>query len=115
MSKPWVQFVIAWNTKDAELAEAEDMLRGLLGAVLRSKLADGGRPTRQMASLGVPTIEEMSVVLPSLIHTAGRHFLRHQTPPFQSPPGTIRPPGGTSRGEHDQRPQGPDFQDPGER
>ena len=59
MSKPWIQFVIAWNTKDVGLAEAEDMLRGLLSTVLRTKLADGGRPARQMASVGVATIEEM--------------------------------------------------------
>jgi FxsC-like protein len=94
MSKPWIQFVIAWNTKDVELAEAEDMLRGLLSTVLRNKLAGGGRPARQMASLGVTTIEEMSVVLPSMIQTAGRHFLRHQIPPVQSPAARLRPPGG---------------------
>jgi FxsC-like protein len=94
MSKPWIQFVVAWNTKDVELAEAEDMLRGLLSTVLRNKLAGGGRPARQMASLGVTTIEEMSVVLPSMIQTAGRHFLRHQNPPVQSPAARLRLPGG---------------------
>lgn len=88
MTKPWIQFVIPWNTRDAGLTENEDTLRNLLGKVLRSKLADGGRPARQMASLGVGTIEEMSVVLPSMIQTAGRHFLRHQKPP--PPAGTVR-------------------------
>lgn len=83
LTKPWIQFVIAWSAKDAELAEAEDELRGLLSGVLGGKLADGGRPARQMASLGVATIEEMSTVLPSMIQTAGRHFLRHQRPPLQ--------------------------------
>jgi len=81
MTKPWIQFVIAWNTKDDGLTENEGVLRDLLGTVLRTKLADGGRPARQMASLGIGTIEEMSMVLPSMIQTAGRHFLRHQKPP----------------------------------
>ncbi|HEY0935565.1 MAG TPA: FxsC protein, partial [Trebonia sp.] len=81
MTKPWIQFVIAWSNKDVGLTQQEAMLRDSLGTVLRNKLGDGGRPARQMASLGVATIEEMSVVLPSMIQTAGRHFLRHQNPP----------------------------------
>jgi FxsC-like protein len=88
MTKPWIQFVIAWNTKDDGLAGNQDELRDLLRTVLRDKLAYGGRPAQQMASLGVPTIEEMSAVLPSMIQTAGRHYLRHQRPP--SPPGRER-------------------------
>jgi FxsC-like protein len=86
MTKPWIQFVIAWNSKDDGLTEQEDQLRGLLSTVLRSKLAEGGRPARQMASLGVATIEEMSMVLPSMIQTAGRHFLRQQNPPPPAEP-----------------------------
>jgi FxsC-like protein len=79
-SKPWIQFVIAWNTKDDGLVEARESLRDQLKSVLRNKLADGGgRPSRQMASLGVGTIEAMSAVLPHLIQLAGRQFLRHQT------------------------------------
>jgi FxsC-like protein len=80
MTKPWIQFVIAWNTKDDGLTEKEAELRDLLSMVLRAKLMEGGRPTRQMASVGVGTIEDMSMVLPSMIQTAGRHFLRHQKP-----------------------------------
>jgi FxsC-like protein len=88
MTKPWIQFVIPWSTKDVGLTEREGVLRDLLSTVLRTKLAEGGRPTRQMASLGVGTIEDMSVVLPSMIQTAGRHYLRHQKP---SPPqGLVR-------------------------
>jgi hypothetical protein len=60
----------------------------LLSTVLQTKLAEGGRPARQMASLGVGTIEDMSMVLPSMIQTAGRHFLRHQNP--LPPPGPVR-------------------------
>jgi FxsC-like protein len=89
MTKPWIQFVVAWNTKDVGLAEKEGELRDLLSTVLRAKLADGGRPARQMASIGIGTIEEMSIVLPSMIQTAGRHFLRHQKPP--PPAGSVRP------------------------
>lgn len=81
--RPWIQFVIAWNSRDTGLAAAEEMLRGSLATVLRNRLAGGGRPTQQMASLGVATIDEMSRVLPSLIQTAGRHFLRHADPPTQ--------------------------------
>lgn len=93
MSKPWIQFVIAWNAKDVELAQAEEMLRGMLGTTLATRLAQGGRPAMQLASLGVTTIEEMSGVLPSIIQTAGRHFLKHQNE-FPSPGATTRPPGG---------------------
>ena len=93
MSKPWIQFVIAWNTKDVELAQAETMLRNLLDTTLGTKLAYGGRPARQMASLGVTTIEEMSGVLPSIINTAGRHFLRHQNE-LSSPGARPRPSSG---------------------
>jgi FxsC-like protein len=85
MTKPWIQFVVAWNTKDDGLTEKEAVLRDLLGTVLRTKLADGGRPARQVASLGVGTIEEMSAVLPTMIQTAGRHFLRYQNPPPAQP------------------------------
>jgi FxsC-like protein len=94
MSKPWIQFVIAWNAKDVELAQAEQMLRGMLGATLGTKLAHGGRPAMQLASLGVTTIEEMSGVLPSIIQTAGRHFLRHQSE-CPSPGATTRRSSGT--------------------
>jgi FxsC-like protein len=93
ISKPWIQFVIAWNAKDVELAQAEEMLRGMLGTTLATKLAQGGRPAMQLASLGVTTIEEMSGVLPSIIQTAGRHFLKHQNE-FPSPGATTRPPSG---------------------
>lgn len=80
MTKPWIQFVIAWNTKDDGLAGQQAELREGLGTVLRTKLADGGRPARQIASLGVGDIEQMSAVLPSMIQTASRHFLRNQKP-----------------------------------
>jgi FxsC-like protein len=88
MTKPWIQFVIPWSTKDVGLTAREGALRELLSTVLQTKLAEGGRPARQMASLGVGTIEDMSMVLPSMIQTAGRHFLRHQNP--LPPPGVVR-------------------------
>jgi FxsC-like protein len=81
MTKPWIQFIIAWSARDAAAAQTQNSPRGLLRTVLKNKLGDGGRPARQVASIGVPTIEEMQAVLPSMIRTAGRHFVRLPNPP----------------------------------
>ena len=95
MSKPWIQFVIAWNTKDVELAQAEDHVARPARCHARDQ-ARVRRPPREvkMASLGVTTIEEMSRVLPSIIQTAGRLFLRHQNE-FPPPGAGTRPSSGT--------------------
>jgi FxsC-like protein len=77
MTKPWIEFVIPWNTKDRGLTENGEMLRRLLSTVLRDKFKnDDGRPAKQTSSSGIASIEEMSLVLPSMIQAAGRQFLR---------------------------------------
>jgi FxsC-like protein len=74
--KPWIQPVIAWNVRDSGLIKDEEMLRNLIGKTLPNKIARSGRPAQQVATLGVPTLDEMTSVLPDMIRTAKRHFIR---------------------------------------
>ena len=76
LETPWVQVVVAWNSADTEIAGAEAKLRGALDSCLPRKLADG-RATSSLAVRGVPALEDFSMVLPTVIKTAVRHYLRY--------------------------------------
>jgi len=75
LDTPWVQAVIPWN-RDGESLEAEDKLRVALDATIARKLAEV-RVTSSRAVHGVPTLDEFSMVLPKVILTAVKQYLRH--------------------------------------
>jgi FxsC-like protein len=75
LDTPWVQAVIPWN-RDGETVVAQDQLRVALDATIAHKLAEV-RVTSWLAGHGVPTLDEFSVVLPRLILTAVKQYLRH--------------------------------------
>lgn len=82
----WVQVVIPWNSRDAELTGAEASLRQGLDAALKEKLA-AGRVDCRIAVTGVPSLEEFSMVLPVVARVAARHYLAHAH--AYPPPGPV--------------------------
>jgi FxsC-like protein len=76
LDKPWVQIVVVWNLQDAQLQADADKARGALEAVLPRMLREG-RATSALAVRGVPSLEDFSKVLPTVIAAAGRHYLRY--------------------------------------
>jgi FxsC-like protein len=75
MDTPWVQVVVVWNEKDAQMRTERSRLREALDSVLPRKLREG-RATHVFAVRGVPSLEEFGLVLPPVIAEAGRHYLR---------------------------------------
>jgi FxsC-like protein len=75
MDKPWVQVVVVWNTKDAQMQADAQHLRSALEAALPRMLREG-RATSALAVRGVPSLEDFGVVLPAVIAAAGRHYVR---------------------------------------
>jgi FxsC-like protein len=75
LDTPWVQAVIPWN-RDGESPNAEGKLRVALDTSITRKLAEV-RVTSSRAVHGVPTLDEFSMVLPKLILTAVKQYLRH--------------------------------------
>jgi FxsC-like protein len=80
MDKPWVQVVVPWKRGDNGNEAAETELWPALASALGHKLAEG-RATSSFAVRGVPTLDDFSKVLPTVIMTATRQYLRH-APPF---------------------------------
>lgn len=74
LDTPWVQAVVPWN-REVESPEAEGKLRVALDTTIARKLAEV-RVTSSRAVHGVPTLDEFSVVLPKLILTAVKQYLR---------------------------------------
>jgi FxsC-like protein len=79
MNKPWVQVVVPWKRGDADDEAAKRKLRLALVSALGHKLADG-RAISSSAVRGVPTLDDFSQVLPTVIMTAARQYLRHARP-----------------------------------
>jgi FxsC-like protein len=76
MDNPWVQVVVPWSDDDKESAEAEERLRSGLDSALRRKLAHG-RATSSLAVEGVPSLDALVQVLPTVIKTAADNYLKH--------------------------------------
>jgi FxsC-like protein len=75
VDKPWVQVVVVWNQKDAQMRAEAPQIRSALDAALPRKLKEG-RATSALAVRGVPSLEDFGMVLPTVIAAAGRHYLR---------------------------------------
>jgi FxsC-like protein len=76
LDAPWVQVVIPWSNREPESPEAEARLRAALDANLGRKLAEV-RGTSTIAGHGIPTLDDFGMVLPKLILTVVKHYLRH--------------------------------------
>lgn len=76
LDMPWVPVVIPWNHQDGENPEEEDKLRVALESTIRHKMAEV-RATSTIAVHGVPSLDDFSMVLPKLILTAVRQYLRY--------------------------------------
>lgn len=74
--KPWVQVVVPWNPGDMQTAAAQARLRSSMNESLGRKLAEV-RITSTMAVRGVPCLEDFSLVLPLVVRTAVRQYLKH--------------------------------------
>jgi FxsC-like protein len=76
LDKPWVQVVVVWNQQDTQLQADVDKIRSALEGALPRTLREG-RATSALAVRGVPSLEDFSTVLPTVIAAAGRHYLRY--------------------------------------
>ena len=75
LDTPWLQVIIPWDYA-AESPELEGKLRVVLDATLRRKLTEV-RATSAGAARGVPDLGDFSMVLPKLILTAVKQYLRN--------------------------------------
>jgi FxsC-like protein len=94
LDKPWVQVVVVWSRKDAEMAAAEGELRRALAEAMPSRLNTGGRATLRLAWQGVPTLGEITPALKDAMRHAARQYLRHAQghPPGSTTQSTSPPP-----------------------
>jgi FxsC-like protein len=76
LGNAWVQVVVPWNRQDTELLGADPSLKQSLEKALKEKLA-AGRVDCRIAVNGVPSLEEFSMVLPTVVRVAARHYLGH--------------------------------------
>jgi FxsC-like protein len=84
LDKPWVQVVVVWNRKDAEMAAAEGELRRALAEAMPSRLNAGGRATSQLAWQGVPSLGDITPALKDAMRHAARQYLKYAQ---RHPPG----------------------------
>ena len=77
LDKPWVQVVVVWNRKDAEMAAAEGELRRALAEAMPSRLNLRGRATSLLASQGVPSLGDVTPALKDAMRHAARQYLKY--------------------------------------
>jgi FxsC-like protein len=77
LDKPWVQVVVVWNRKDAEMAAAEGELRRALAETMPSRLNARGRVTSQLAWQGVPSLSDITPALKDAMRHAARQYLKY--------------------------------------
>jgi FxsC-like protein len=77
LDKPWVQVVVIWNRKDAEMAAAEGELRRALAEAMPSRLNARGRATAQLAWQGVPSLSDITPALKDAMRHAARQYLKY--------------------------------------
>jgi FxsC-like protein len=88
LDKPWIQLVVVWNRKDTEMTAAETELRRALETTMPVTLRDRLRPTALAAARGVPSIEEIPMVLGDSMRHAARQYLKYAQGPQQASPPT---------------------------
>lgn len=86
LGKPWIQLVVVWNRKDAEMTAREAELREALDAAMPITRRDRVRMTALHAVRGVPSIEDIPPVLGDAMRHAARQYLKYAAgalPPSQ--------------------------------
>jgi FxsC-like protein len=79
LEAPWVSVLIPWSNQDSELAAADE-LKDRLGQLLGRRLAGVPRQC-QMASAGIPTLQEFGHLLPKMAMTMMKRF-RKEAPAY---------------------------------
>jgi FxsC-like protein len=79
MNRPWVQVIVPWPGGDEENEATRATLWSALVSALGHKLVPG-RATSSSAVCGVHSLEDFSRVLPAVITTAARQYLRYALP-----------------------------------
>jgi len=94
LDKPWIQVVVIWNRKDAEMAAAEGELRRALAEAMPSSLNARGRATAQLAWQGVPSLNDITPALRDAMRHAARQYLKYAPghPPGSTTQATSPPP-----------------------
>jgi FxsC-like protein len=91
MNRPWIQVIVPWPRCDEENGAAEARLWPALVSALGHKLV-AGRAATSSAVCGIHNLEDFSRVLPTVITTAARQYLRYALPfPPAGGPGAERP------------------------
>ena len=75
LNLPWVQVVVVWSERDRQMRTESDRLTAALHGALPNMLTEG-RAKSVLALRGTRSLEEFSRMLPPVITTAGRHYLR---------------------------------------
>jgi FxsC-like protein len=73
---PWVSVVVPWNAKDQEIEMEAEMLRRRLQAAMPRKLSEVSAASL-IAVSGVPSIEDFAMVVPVVMRTADRQYMKH--------------------------------------
>jgi FxsC-like protein len=79
INKPWIQVMVPWPCGDAQDEAVKATLWPALASALGHKLV-AGRATSSSAVSGIHNLEDFSRVLPAVIRTAARQYLRYALP-----------------------------------
>ena len=84
LDQTWVSVLVPWNSQDAEMAKAQQVLRDALGKSLGNRLASVPHQCR-MAATGIPTLQEFGQLLPQMTMIMLKRF--RQSAPAYPPAG----------------------------
>lgn len=80
LDQTWVSVLVPWNSQDAEMAKAQQVLRDGLGKSLGNRLASVPHQCR-MAATGIPTLQEFGQLLPQMTMIMLKRF-RQRAPAY---------------------------------
>jgi FxsC-like protein len=81
LDKPWIQVVVVWNGRDAEMTMAEADLQAALDAAMPITRSERVRMTALHAFRGVPALKDLPPVLGDSMRHAARQYLKYAHPP----------------------------------
>jgi FxsC-like protein len=90
LAVPWLSIVVPWNSDDQDFSEQRELLRTKLEEHLGRKLFSVPRRCR-MAAEGIPTIQDLGLVLPEMAITMLKRYHREAPAPLTVGPVVPRP------------------------
>jgi FxsC-like protein len=90
LTAPWLSVVVPWNSDDPDLGAQRQLLRAKLEEHLGNKLSSVPRRCR-MAADGIPTVEDLGLVLPEMAMTMLKRYHKDAAAPPTAGPAVPRP------------------------